>query len=92
MDREATIKLDYSRLVEIWKANMNTGIWVANRKSHRSPDAARQPRGGCLSQHPDHRRQLRRRLGRSRAAAPARNRASCLSRFPRQAECRSLHG
>jgi hypothetical protein len=33
MDREGLIKLSYPRLVEIWKANMNTGIWVANKKA-----------------------------------------------------------
>jgi hypothetical protein len=33
MDKENIIKLPYSRIVEIWKANMNTGIWVANKKA-----------------------------------------------------------
>jgi hypothetical protein len=33
MDQEGTLKLPYPRLVEIWKANMNSGIWVANKKA-----------------------------------------------------------
>ena len=33
MDKEGVIKLPYQRIVEIWKANMNTGIWVANKKA-----------------------------------------------------------
>jgi hypothetical protein len=33
MDREKTLKLPYKRIVEIWKANINTGIWVANRNA-----------------------------------------------------------
>jgi hypothetical protein len=33
MDREGVIKLPYPRLAKIWKANMNTGIWVANKKA-----------------------------------------------------------
>ncbi|MCX6630699.1 MAG: hypothetical protein NTW28_24035, partial [Candidatus Solibacter sp.] len=33
MDREGVIKLPYPRIVEIWKANMNQGIWVANKKA-----------------------------------------------------------
>ena len=33
MDKEGVIKLPYPRLVEIWKANMNSGIWVANKKA-----------------------------------------------------------
>ena len=33
MDKENTLKLPYSRIVEIWKANMNTGIWVANKNA-----------------------------------------------------------
>ena len=32
MDKEGMTKLPYSRVVEIWKANMNSGIWVANKK------------------------------------------------------------
>ena len=30
MDRDGVLKLPYARIVEIWKANMNTGIWIAN--------------------------------------------------------------
>jgi len=33
MDREAVLKLPYPRIVEIWKANMNTGLWVANQRA-----------------------------------------------------------
>jgi hypothetical protein len=33
MDKENTLKIPYSRIVEIWKANMNTGIWVANKNA-----------------------------------------------------------
>jgi hypothetical protein len=33
MDREKTLKLPYNRIVEIRKANMNTGIWVANKNA-----------------------------------------------------------
>lgn len=33
MDKENIFKLPYPRIVEIWKANMNTGIWVANKKA-----------------------------------------------------------
>ena len=38
MDRENTIKLPYPRIVEIWKANMNAGIWVANKKARELMD------------------------------------------------------
>lgn len=33
MDKENTLKLPYTRIVEIWKANMNSGIWVANKNA-----------------------------------------------------------
>ena len=33
MDKENILKIPYSRIVEIWKANMNTGIWVANKNA-----------------------------------------------------------
>ncbi len=33
MDKERVLKLPYPRLVEIWKANMNQGIWVANKRA-----------------------------------------------------------
>lgn len=35
MDREGVIKLPYTRLVEIWKANMNTGLWCANLEARK---------------------------------------------------------
>ena len=38
MDKEGVIKLPYSRIVEIWKANMNSGIWVANKKARELMD------------------------------------------------------
>lgn len=33
MDKENVLKLPYTRIVEIWKANMNSGIWVANKRA-----------------------------------------------------------
>jgi len=38
MDKEQTIKLPYPRIVEIWKANMNQGIWVANKRARELMD------------------------------------------------------
>ena len=38
MDKEGIIKLSYPRLVEIWKANMNSGIWVANKRARELMD------------------------------------------------------
>ncbi len=38
MDKEGTLKLPYPRIVEIWKANMNSGIWVANKKARELMD------------------------------------------------------
>jgi hypothetical protein len=38
MDRERVIKLPYDRVVAIWKANMNTGLWVANKKARELMD------------------------------------------------------
>jgi hypothetical protein len=38
MDQEGALKLPYPRLVEIWKANMNSGIWVANKKARELMD------------------------------------------------------
>jgi|WetSurMetagenome_2_1015567.scaffolds.fasta_scaffold49524_4 hypothetical protein len=38
MDREGVIKLPYPRIVEIWKANMNQGIWVANKRARELMD------------------------------------------------------
>jgi len=33
MDKENTLKLPYTRIAEIWKANMEKGIWAANAKA-----------------------------------------------------------
>jgi hypothetical protein len=33
MDKEKTLIIPYPRIVEIWKANMNSGIWVANKNA-----------------------------------------------------------
>jgi hypothetical protein len=38
MDKEGVLKLPYPRLVEIWKANMNQGIWVANKRARELMD------------------------------------------------------
>jgi len=38
MDKEGVLKLPYPRIVEIWKANMNQGIWVANKKARELMD------------------------------------------------------
>jgi hypothetical protein len=38
MDKEGVIKLSYPRLVEIWKANMNTGFWCANQQARKLMD------------------------------------------------------
>lgn len=38
MDRERTVFLPYPRLVGIWKANMNQGIWVANERARKLMD------------------------------------------------------
>lgn len=38
MDREDTFKIPYPRLVEIWKANMNQGIWCANQRARQLMD------------------------------------------------------
>lgn len=43
MDRERTAKIPYPRLVEIWKANMNAGIWCANLQARRLMDRGIQP-------------------------------------------------
>jgi hypothetical protein len=51
MDKERVIKLPYPRIVEIWKGNMNQGIWVANKRARElmdegvvPPDTGRAPR------------------------------------------------
>jgi uncharacterized protein len=38
MDKENLIKIPYPRLVEIWKANMNTGLWCANLQARKLMD------------------------------------------------------
>ena len=38
MDREGAMKIPYPRIVEIWKANMNRGIWCANREARKLMD------------------------------------------------------
>jgi hypothetical protein len=38
MEKENTIKLAYPRIVEIWKANMNTGLWCANEQARKLMD------------------------------------------------------
>ncbi|MCY3022219.1 MAG: ADP-ribosylglycohydrolase family protein [Planctomycetota bacterium] len=30
MDKDGVLKIPYDRIVDIWKANMNTGLWCAN--------------------------------------------------------------
>ena len=43
MDKEGTILIPYSRLTEIWKANMNTGVWNANARARKLMDDGLQP-------------------------------------------------
>ena len=43
MDKEDVLKLPYVQIVEIWKANMNTGIWVANKKARQLMDQGLMP-------------------------------------------------
>ncbi len=38
MDGEGVLKLPYPRIVEIWKANMNQGLWAANRCARKLMD------------------------------------------------------
>jgi hypothetical protein len=38
MDKEGVLKLPYPWLVGIWKANMNQGIWVANKRARELMD------------------------------------------------------
>jgi hypothetical protein len=51
MDKENVLKLPYPRIVEIWKANMNKGIWKANERARAlmnegvaPPDTGKPPR------------------------------------------------
>jgi hypothetical protein len=53
MDKESTLKLPYPRLVEIWKANMNSGIWVANKKARELMDeGVVPPETGSVARNP----------------------------------------
>jgi hypothetical protein len=53
MDKEGVIKLPYPRIVEIWKANMNTGIWVANKKARELMDqGVVPPETGSVARNP----------------------------------------
>lgn len=53
MDKENAIKLPYPRIVEIWKANMNSGIWVANKKARELMDAGVvPPETGTVARNP----------------------------------------
>ncbi|MGA2865279.1 MAG: ADP-ribosylglycohydrolase family protein [Verrucomicrobiota bacterium] len=38
MDKEGVFKLPYPRIVEIWKANMNQGLWCANLQARKLMD------------------------------------------------------
>jgi len=38
MDKEGVLKIPYPRIVEIWQANMNRGIWAANRQARKLMD------------------------------------------------------
>jgi hypothetical protein len=38
MDKEGEMKIPYPRLVKIWKANMNTGLWCANLRARKLMD------------------------------------------------------
>ena len=38
MDRENEVFLPYPKVVEIWKANMNQGVWIANQKARQLMD------------------------------------------------------
>ena len=53
MDREGVIKLPYPRIVEIWKANMNQGIWVANKQARKLMDeGVVPPETGSVTRNP----------------------------------------
>lgn len=53
MDKEGAIKLPYPRIVEIWKANMNSGIWVANKKARELMDqGVVPPETGSVARNP----------------------------------------
>ncbi len=53
MDKEGVIKLPYPRIAEIWKANMNAGIWVANKKARELMDqGVLPPETGTVARNP----------------------------------------
>jgi len=53
MDREGVLKLPYARIAEIWKANMNSGIWVANKKARELMDqGVMPPETGSVARNP----------------------------------------
>jgi hypothetical protein len=53
MDKEGTLKLPYPRIVEIWKANMNAGIWVANKMARELMDqGVVPPETGTVARNP----------------------------------------
>ena len=53
MDKENVLKLPYPRIVEIWKANMNSGIWVANKNARKLMDAGVvPPETGSVARNP----------------------------------------
>jgi len=53
MDKENVLKLPYPRIVEIWKANMNRGIWVANKNARKLMDeGVVPPETGSVARNP----------------------------------------
>jgi hypothetical protein len=53
MDQEGVLKLPYARIVEIWKANMNSGIWVANKRARELMDqGVMPPETGSVARNP----------------------------------------
>ncbi|MBM4088547.1 MAG: hypothetical protein FJ276_03845 [Planctomycetes bacterium] len=53
MDKEGVNKLPYPRVVEIWKANMNSGIWVANKRARELMDqGVVPPETGSVARNP----------------------------------------
>ncbi|MBI5833781.1 MAG: ADP-ribosylglycohydrolase family protein [Armatimonadetes bacterium] len=54
MDREGTLKLPYERIVAIWKANMNSGLWVANKRARELMDQGLVPPETGSQAHNEH--------------------------------------
>lgn len=53
MDKEETLKLPYPRLAAIWQSNMNSGIWVANKKARELMDqGVLPPATGTVARNP----------------------------------------